>query len=588
VTRGAAWLSVVSAVVVSILPSVPASANNAQLTTLKRLSGKSPFHGCGVPGDEQRGSEAEPHLAVDPRNPRRLVATWQQDRFVEDGGALSNLVASSRDGGRTWRTVRLPGLSRCTRGKDERASDPWLSIGRDGTVYQSSLTFTVVPALTGLAGPTALRVSRSRDGGRTFSRPTTVVDAGLYDDREAVTADPLRRGNAYVVWVRRLGRLGEFGSEYFSRTTDGGRSFSAPRSITALQPGTPSLVDARLPDPTLLEVLPDGTLLNVYLEANPSPFLGLAPTPWVMWAQRSRDRGRSWSEPVRIADIDTPGAPHDPDSGAEVRAFNVIGTAVAEDGTAYVVWNEIGSARSARILISRSRDAGRTWSRPGTVARLGSQAFLPNVAVMPDGTVGVTFDDFRNDRPGDGRLSTDVWFRHSHDGGRSWRERHLAGPFDMLTASRTSSTAIAGRFVGDYQGLVALPGGFGAVFAQARPAARVGPSDVFYARVALRPATLRLSVTPRRAQAGRRTRFRLRATARVAGARSGVRGAIVRLGGRRAGTDRRGRASLEVTLRRPGVHRARASRRGFTSGRVRVLASGTLSCAASIAIRSSC
>jgi hypothetical protein len=487
VTREAAWLSTVAALLASALLPGPSSAKPAQLTILKRLSGKTPFSGCGVPGAEQRSSEAEPHLAVDPRNPRRLVATWQQDRFVEDGGALSNLVASSRDGGRTWRTVRLPGLSRCTRGRDDRTSDPWLSIGADGTVYQSSLTFTVIPALSGLAGPTALRVSRSRDGGRTFSRPTTIVDAGQYDDREAVTADPRRRGHAFVVWVRRLGRLGEFGSEYFSRTSDHGRTFSAPRPITAVQPGTPSLTDARLPDPTLLEVLPGGALLNVYLEANPSPFLGLAPIPWVIWAQRSRDRGRSWSAPVRIADIGTPSAPRDPDTGAEVRAFNVVSTALARDGTAYVVWNEIRSPRSARILISRSRDAGRTWTRPGTVARLGTQAFLPNVAVMADGTVGVSFDDFRNDRPGDGRLSTDVWFRHSHDGGRSWRERHLAGPFDMLTASRTSSTDIAGRFVGDYQGLVALPNGFGAVFAQAKPAARAGPSDVFFARVALRP-----------------------------------------------------------------------------------------------------
>ena len=32
----------------------------------------------------------------------------------------------------------------------------------------------------------------------------------------------------------------------------------------------------------------------------------------------------------------------------------------------YVVWNEIRSEGSARILISRSRDGGRRWSRPGT------------------------------------------------------------------------------------------------------------------------------------------------------------------------------------------------------------------------------
>jgi hypothetical protein len=96
----------------------------------------------------------------------------------------------------------------------------------------------------------------------------------------------------------------------------------------------------------------------------------------------------SWSTPVRVAEIPAPGAPRDPDSGAEVRAFNVVSTALAADGTAYVVWNEIRSARSSRVLISRSRDGGRRWSGPSTVAQLGTQAFIPNVAVMPNGTVG--------------------------------------------------------------------------------------------------------------------------------------------------------------------------------------------------------
>src|SRR5256885_2967861 len=51
------------------------------------------------------------------------------------------------------------------------------------------------------------------------------------------------------------------------------------------------------------------------------------------------------------------------------------------------------------------------------------------VAVAGDGTVGVTWYDFRHDRPGDAALTTDYWFAYSRTGGRPWRRRHLGGPF---------------------------------------------------------------------------------------------------------------------------------------------------------------
>jgi hypothetical protein len=217
--------------------------------------------------------------------------------------------------------------------------------------------------------------------------------------------------------------------------------------------------------------------------------------PWDVMVMRSGNRGRTWSPPRLIARIRHPVAPHDPKSKAEVRAFPVIDTAVAGDGTAYVVWNEIFSERRSRIFIARSPDGGRVWSAPATVARVSTQAFLPAVAVAKGGLVGVTWDDFSGDRPRDDKLTTRVWFAHSHDRGRSWRRRSLGGPFDMLTTPKTSSTGVAGRFVGDYQGLAATGHGFAAVFAEGKGIGRRaagtrpvrGPSDVFFARLDLRP-----------------------------------------------------------------------------------------------------
>ena len=85
-------------------------------------------------------------------------------------------------------------------------------------------------------------------------------------------------------------------------------------------------------------------------------------------------------------------------------------------------------------------------------------------------------------------------------------------------------------------------------------------------RSASRPAPsrprLELSVTPRRVQPGRREtlRFRTRAGSRP------VAGALIRLGERRARTDRRGLATLTVRLPREGSYTVRATRHGLAAG----------------------
>lgn len=479
--RGSALAGLVLVLVSTLAPA--SSAGNRAVHRLVPLSGATPFPaGCGVPGEPTPDSEAEPHIAVDPLDPDHLVAVWQQDRFAVDGGALTNLAAVSEDGGRSWTTVHIPGISACTGGTDERTSDPWVSIGGDGTVYLASLTFSETPINPFVAGPTQQVVSRSFDGGYTWEPPVAVqpFDGG-YNDRESLTADPARPGHAYHVFVKRYGAFGESGNEMFALTTDGGATWSAPRPIFVAPTGT-------LTDPVLIDVLPDGTLLNVFLLANLTPFLpdDVPRVPWEVMAQRSTDLGLTWSAPVTIAAI-APSAPVDPDTGTIVRAYDVISLAVGPDGVAYVVWNEIQGLHAGRVFLSRSGDGGISWSAPVTVADVPAQAFLPNVAVSTDGTVAVTWDDFRGDVPMDGRLTTRVRVAWSRDGGTTWDGRPIGGPFDILTGPETDSSGVSGLFVGDYQGLVGLARGrFGAVFAETRPAATAGPSDVVFARIRTR------------------------------------------------------------------------------------------------------
>jgi hypothetical protein len=72
---------------------------------------------------------------------------------------------------------------------------------------------------------------------------------------------------------------------------------------------------------------------------------------------------------------------------------------------------------------------------------------------------------------------------------------------------------------------------------------------------------LRLTVRPRRVRTGRRVRFRFRVTKRVSGRAGPVRRALVRFAGKRARTDRRGRARIVKRFRAAGRRRARASKR---------------------------
>jgi hypothetical protein len=68
------------------------------------------------------------------------------------------------------------------------------------------------------------------------------------------------------------------------------------------------------------------------------------------------------------------------------------------------------------VAFAMSRDGGRTWPETIRVSQtpvnesnpLRQQAFIPSVVIAGDGTVGVTYYDFRNDVDGAPEL-TDHW-----------------------------------------------------------------------------------------------------------------------------------------------------------------------------------
>jgi hypothetical protein len=250
----------------------------------------------------------------------------------------------------------------------------------------------------------------------------------------------------------------------FSRTTNGGATWSPPVPID--QPGRFAIDFA----PRIL-VLPGGTLLAVFARGDFQLGLGQ------LYAARSRDEGRTWQPPVLAGARPVTPPLIDPGTGAELPA-GYPGTAAGPDGSVYIAFEDNTSASSGAIGIARSRDGGRTWTT-GTLPGVSAYAFEPAIAVDSHGTVGVTWYDMRNDRPGDDALTADVWFAHSNDHGATWRQTHIAGPTDLRPADLPVP-----NYVGEYQGLAALRGrGFAAIFTLAAPQARNGPTDIFFARI---------------------------------------------------------------------------------------------------------
>ncbi|MBZ0251333.1 MAG: glycoside hydrolase, partial [Burkholderiales bacterium] len=263
----------------------------------KLVSGPSPFSAtCGAgTGTAFINAEVEPSLAVSPADPAHLVAMWQQDRW-SNGSARGLVSAVSRDGGLTWST-RPMAFSRCGGGTPanggdfDRATDPWVSIGPDGTVWAMSLSTTGGSFTAGSVN--AMLVSRSTDGGLTWGAAVPVITdtTPFFNDKNAITADPHDARYAYAVWDRLQSGAG--GPATLARTTDGGASWEPARAI--FDPGATSQTIGNV-----IVVPSPGTLVNVALRLD--GISGPGPRTGSVIAIRSEDRGATWSAPVRIAD----------------------------------------------------------------------------------------------------------------------------------------------------------------------------------------------------------------------------------------------------------------------------------------------
>lgn len=439
---------------------------------LVMVSGPSPFdedcNGRRQDGENFRGSEVEPFVAVNPLDPLHLIGVWQQDRW-SNGAANGTVTAVSRDGGETWTRTAVP-FSRCGRAAAgsvadyERATDPWVTFSPDGTAHQIALALDH----SRNGARSAILVSRSGDGGASWEPPIQLIaddNSDVFSDKESITADPRDPRRVYAVWDRLTGLLlprepTGTGPTWFSRSD--GAAWEPARII--YDPG----LDAQTIGNQIV-VLPDGTLVNGFTRitgtSKSQPVSEVA-------VIRSTDQGATWSEPIVISTMRFFSV-RDPDDDTPIRSGAIIAEIEADPrtGALYMAWEDLRFTQGGRngIVLARSTDGGLTWSEPRLVSPPGRHySFTPALAAAADGTLGLLYFSVPSDRD----VMAIAVLATSADGGATWSEEVLAGEFD-LRETRFGSA----YFLGDYHGLVAAGDTFVPFFSAAL--ASGSPTAVF-------------------------------------------------------------------------------------------------------------
>jgi hypothetical protein len=523
----------IAALAVSVMSPARGWATTFTADTPLVISGGDPFAMCTAddtshqPGTVFLDSVVEPWVDVNPTNPANIVAGYQQDRW-SNGGSRGLVASVSKDGGATWTQVVIPSVNLCsggtpTNGGDfQRSTDPWLSFSPDGSLYFFTLSLDITPPARtpGGNGKNALFVSRSTDGGLHWSDPPIKIiedtDPRFLNDKNSITADPTDSNLVYAVWDRLKLPVGSIinpenvigfgfqGPVMLSRTTDGGATWEAARSI--FNPGANAQTIGNQ-----IVVLPDGTLVDFFNEIFQFKNPGGDKFAFNVALIRSTDQGVTWTrgQAIQVAQLLSkagfdPGGfgVRDPDTGAPLRTGDIIPEPAVDHGSGklYAVWQDSRFSNGGdfsnlalladAVAFSQSTDGGFTWSAPikinKTPTNIGigeQQAFTPAIHVAADGTIGVTYYDFRNHVPSTPTLDTDTFIVHCHPSTGSctdpanWSETRITPTsFNMRNAP-----VARGFFTGDYEGLATIGNEFRPVFVEAGAAA--GTSAAFSTRV---------------------------------------------------------------------------------------------------------
>ena len=359
----------------------------------------------------QPDTEIEPSIAVNPENPNNVVTVYQEGR-IADGGDATNGFATSVDGGRTWTTGELPGLTTYPGqgGQFERASDAVVAFGPNNLVYANSLVFDFNKDF-GLRSGIAVNVSK--DGGLHWIPPVLLQDdvLGGLNDKNWIVVDNSdapghHKGRVYVVWDRIAPVLYDYCDHDCDQLSNWLPDFQTIPGLVF--PGQGIGAYPVIMKNGGLGIAMDGLSGGVPIPSGPdepdvepgdeelvfiaAPAAGSTPFPAPL----------AFLPPVDVASNQSQGQP------AQRSCEGLPAAAVdPASGTIYAVWDD-GRFRTDGtndVVISRSFDDGVTWTAPARV-NSGSRTdhvdhYCGTVAVGDGGVVHVAYR--QRDESGQGR-----------------------------------------------------------------------------------------------------------------------------------------------------------------------------------------
>src|SRR6266566_2317440 len=362
-----------------------------------------------------------------------LVSVFQVGRIF-GGGAADIGFATSSDGGKSFTSGFLPGTTTAATlpGIYAAVSDASVAFDARHGVWLTSF-LGLFP--NGNTSEVDVLVSRSTDGGLTWSNPVPVNTDGHFNDKNWTVCDTTSSspffGNCYTEFDdNTLGDLIQM-----STSTDGGLTWGAAQATAnnAHGIGGQPLVQ------------PNGTVIV--------PINGFAGVNFLMVSFTSADGGASWSKTNIIARV---GFHHA--AGGIRDSIPLPSAEMDASGKVYAVWQDCHfepTCNASDLVLSTSTD-GKSWSKltriPLDPRGSGVDHFFPGLAVDrstsgSSARLALAFYYYPNANCTAATCQLNVGFSTSVDGGATWSSNsQLAGPMLLTWLPNTTQ----GRMVADY------------------------------------------------------------------------------------------------------------------------------------------
>jgi hypothetical protein len=359
-----------------------------------------------------------------------IVATFQVGRFT-DGGASDIGFATSTNGGATWTSSYLPGITNI-----QGAGNPYDRVSDPAVAYDPAHGMWLIsslPIVDSNAEIPAVIVSRSTDG-LNWDDPISVTGNVASSDKDWIVCDTWTSspyyGNCYVEWDNPYN-----GDQMtMSTSTDGGLTWGS-----ALHPGGSKGYGLGGQPVVLL----DGTVV-VPFESGTGGSIGVF---------TSTNGGASWGTAATLATIT------DHLEAANLRSSPLPSAAVDGGDTVYVVWQDCRfrtGCSSNDIVLSTSSNDGVTWTAPARIPEdpLTSTVdhFIPGINADrstsgSEAHLGVTYYQYAQSKCSLSTCQLSVAFISSANGGGSWSAAERLT--NSMKVGWLPSTTL-GYMVGDY------------------------------------------------------------------------------------------------------------------------------------------